>query len=266
MKNCQPCIAVHDHRQLHQFFSWWTHACKSLSHWYNGKSHTLKILYHLNGSPSVESNLPNVIFLSQGFYEFFDKSIMHHVSFRSLNVSLPFPNIIGNMIPVYSKRQGFFRKPVIWQNIIWLAFIFRWKHQTKAGKVCDTGKVKSSITLRPSSSSGSTGECFPLLHRHPTDCLFHPLFKRSKEFSSPGFCLADSQAALTLSMPIVSPKDGFCLLQVLDQSSPHPSQLHKSLDKKYCLFSFLPKGCIRAREPLITSKSFRFSCVCFILI
>lgn len=146
MKNCQPCIAVHDHRQLHQFFSWWTHACKSLSHWYNGKSHTLKILYHLNGSPSVESNLPNVIFLSQGFYEFFNKSIIHHVSFSGLDVSLPFPNVIRNMIPVYSKQQGFFRQPVIWQNIIWLAFIFRWKHQTKAGKVCGTGKVKSTIT------------------------------------------------------------------------------------------------------------------------
>jgi hypothetical protein len=62
---------------------------------------------------------------------------------------------------------------------------------------------------------------------HLTDCFTH-WFKRScrKAFSSPGFCFADSQAALTLSMPTVMPRLGLAFFQTFgsvqssDSSAP----------------------------------------------
>lgn len=44
-------------------------------------------------------------------------------------------------------------------------------------KVCGTGKVKSTITYPSFQFFRINRECtgIPLLHRHPTDCLFHPL-------------------------------------------------------------------------------------------
>ena len=57
-------------------------------------------------------------------------------------------------------------------------------------------------------------------------CLTH-WFKRScrKAFSSPGFCFAESQAACTLSMPMVSPREGFAFFHTLGsvQSSSIPA-------------------------------------------
>lgn len=47
-----------------------------------------------------------------------------------------------------------------------------------------------------------------------TACFTH-WFSRNclNEFSSPGFCLADSQAASTLSIPTVMPRDGLAFFQ-----------------------------------------------------
>jgi hypothetical protein len=66
-----------------------------------------------------------------------------------------------------------------------------------------------------------------------TDCFTH-WFNRScrKLFSSAGFCFADSQAAFTLSIPIVIPRERLAFSKTLGQSN-HPFLLcHKSRGKK----------------------------------
>ena len=62
---------------------------------------------------------------------------------------------------------------------------------------------KSSITYTSLKILRIDCECtgIPLLHRHPSDDLLHPLVVRRSclnAFSSPGFCLAESQYRLYL--------------------------------------------------------------------
>ena len=75
------------------------------------------------------------------FDKFLNKPIVHDVSFRRLNVSLPLPNIIGNMIAVHSKRQCFLWKPEVWKDVVSVLLIFWRKYKTKGCQIGCTGKI-----------------------------------------------------------------------------------------------------------------------------
>ncbi len=132
--------------QRHQFLCRRTHAYKPLSHRNHGKPIILKILRDLSGSPSVIGNLPDVEPISKRFNKLLDITVMNHVSFRQLDVSLFFPEIIRNVVPFYSEINRIFQNPEIWQDCI-RAFGFHGrKHQTERGQICCQGKIQSSIT------------------------------------------------------------------------------------------------------------------------
>ena len=70
--------------QLHQLLGRWTHILISLSKRNNGKSHALKVLYHLYRSPSVKGDFLNMKFRTKFINELLNESIMNDISFRSL--------------------------------------------------------------------------------------------------------------------------------------------------------------------------------------
>ena len=67
-------------------------------------SDTRSRAFRLNhGSPpSIEGDLPNVVFLSKFSYELLNESIVHDVAFRGLDEALPLPDVIWNVVSLYS--------------------------------------------------------------------------------------------------------------------------------------------------------------------
>ena len=132
------CNSLFKHK-LHQFLGRWTHILESLSERHNGKSHAFQVLNHLYCSPTVKGNLSDVESLTKTFYEIFDVSIVNNISFRSLKIAFSFPQIIGNMIPSYSKVKRIFRHPEIRKNYKFIILIKWRKHKHECRDIRCTG-------------------------------------------------------------------------------------------------------------------------------
>ena len=104
---------------------------------------------------------------------------MDNIPLSCFQVSLPFPNIIWDMVTPNSEWQCFFRQPEVRKNIIMFIIFSRWKDKYKSCNICCTGKVKTAVA----DSSFEFGfiksnlAFVPLFHRHPTHCLFYPLIQ-----------------------------------------------------------------------------------------
>ena len=117
--------------QFHKLLCGWGHILEALSEWNNGKSHTLKVLHHLNSTPTVECNFSDVEFLTKLFYELFNVSVMNYISLCGLQVSLSFPNIIRYMVTLYTQIKCVLGYPEVWQNDVLVIFIKWWEHKYK---------------------------------------------------------------------------------------------------------------------------------------
>ena len=141
------------------------------------ETNAFQVLYHLNSTPAVECNLTDIETLTEFFNELLNISIMNYIALRSLQIPLPFPNIVGNMIPSDSQFQGFFRYPEVWKDAELVLFIQWWEYQNECRDICCTGKIKSAVayTAFQVIFTHCKRAFIPFLHRHPANCLFHPL-------------------------------------------------------------------------------------------
>ena len=115
--------------QLHQLLGRRTHILIPLSERNNGKSHALKVLYHLHSSPPVKCNLFDMKFCSQLINELLDKSIMDDIALGGLKTSLGCPYIIWDMIPSDTQPHVIFRYPEIRKYHIFFHIISWREHQ-----------------------------------------------------------------------------------------------------------------------------------------
>ena len=59
---------------------------------------------------------------------------MHHISFRSHQHALTFPQVIGNMVTADTEGKGLLRYPEVWQDVVFVILVQWRKHQHKG---CD---------------------------------------------------------------------------------------------------------------------------------
>ena len=100
--------------QFHQFLGRRGHILEPLSERNYREAHALKVLHHLDGTPSVEGNLPDVVQLTEPLDEFFDIPVVDNIAFRGLEVALTLTNILWHMIPSHTKCQVIFWNPEVW--------------------------------------------------------------------------------------------------------------------------------------------------------
>ena len=84
--------------EVHEFLGRRGHLFKALPERDDGKAHALKILYHLDSSPSVESNLTDVEPVTEIFDELLNESVVNDVAFRGFEIPLFLPEIVGNVV------------------------------------------------------------------------------------------------------------------------------------------------------------------------
>lgn len=70
--------------KFHQLLGRRAHVLKALAERYHGKTHALKVLYHLYSSPSVEGDLSDVVAFAKVLDELLDEAVVDHVSFGRL--------------------------------------------------------------------------------------------------------------------------------------------------------------------------------------
>ena len=92
---------------------------------------------------------------------------------------------------------------------------------------CDAAIVVGLSILLRKRSADQKAKVMMIIGIQRTACLTHWLsLSCLKEFSSPGFCFAELHASRTLSIPIVSPREGLAFFQTLgsvqssDSSAP----------------------------------------------
>ena len=115
--------------KLHQLLRRWRHILKTLPKGNNGEAHALQVLDHLDGAPAVESDLSDVVLLSEALDEFLYEAVMDHVALRGLQGALLLPEVIRDMIAPDSELHVLFRYPEVWEDHIFVLFIQRWEHQ-----------------------------------------------------------------------------------------------------------------------------------------
>src|SRR5699024_5745810 len=93
------------------------------------KSHTLKVLHHLNSTPTVICDFTDIVFLTQGLDKFLDVAVMDYIALGGHKQILSFPNVIRHMVTANTQVNVIFRYPEIRQNDIFIILIFRWEHQ-----------------------------------------------------------------------------------------------------------------------------------------
>ena len=163
--------------QLHQFFGRRGHILETLPEGNDGKTHALQILHHLNGTPPVEGNFPDVKAFSQPFDELFDVAVVNHISLCGLEKTLSFPKVVWHMIPPDTQVDIFLGNPEIRQNPVFVRFILRRKYQYKGSNVGGAGKVQAAVA-DPAFQvvlGGGESASVPFVHRHPAHRLLDPL-------------------------------------------------------------------------------------------
>ena len=99
------------------------------------KTKSLKVLRHLHRTPAVKGNFTNVVNLAKLLNEIFDKAVMHNISLRSHDIPLPFPYVIRHMVTADTQVESFFGQPEVRENIIFIIFTNRRKHQHKCRNI-----------------------------------------------------------------------------------------------------------------------------------
>ena len=127
--------------QLHQFLGRRGHIFETLTEGNHGKAHALQVLNHLDGTPTVEGNLPNVELLAQVFNKLFDVTVVNDITLSGLKEALAFPGVVRYMIPADAKVKVVLWNPEIRQHRIFVVLVFRGKHQDKSGDIRGGGNA-----------------------------------------------------------------------------------------------------------------------------
>ena len=111
--------------QLHQLLSGWAHILIALTEGHDREAHALQVLYHLDGSPVVKGNLTDIETFAQLLNELFNVVVVDDIALGGLHEALPLPHIIGNMVTLDAKVNGFLRYPEIREDGILVVLILR---------------------------------------------------------------------------------------------------------------------------------------------
>ena len=126
----------------HQFLRGRGHITESLPERNHGKAVSFKVLHHLRGIPPIICDLADIVFLTQIADELFDISVVDDVSLRGLQVSLPFPDIVLDVVAPDAHRKRILRKPEIRQHDILLVLVPGREDHYKCSQIAGRGKIK----------------------------------------------------------------------------------------------------------------------------
>src|SRR5699024_4522074 len=131
--------------QLHELLGGRAHILEALTEGHHSEAHALQVLHHLHSSPAVKGNLTDVEPFSQPLDEFFDITVVDDVALRSLEISLPFPDVIRNVVAPDAQVKGLFRYPEVWEHHVFIFLIHRREHQYKGRDIRCGGQVETTV-------------------------------------------------------------------------------------------------------------------------
>ena len=102
--------------KFHQLLGGWGHIFEALPEGNDRKTHTLKVLHHLNSTPTVKGDLPDIEAFPQAFDELLDIAVVNDIAFGGLEVSLPLPHIVWHMVTPDSEVKIVLRYPEVRQR------------------------------------------------------------------------------------------------------------------------------------------------------
>lgn len=111
--------------QLHQFLGRRGHIFETLTEGNHGETHALQVLNHLDGTPTVKCNFPDIELLAQAFNKLFDVTIMNDITLSGLKEALALPDVVRHMIPADAKVKVVLRNPEIRQHRIFVILVLR---------------------------------------------------------------------------------------------------------------------------------------------
>ncbi len=113
------------------------------------ETHALQVLHHLDGSPAIEGDLPDVEPFPQPFDELFDEAVVYHVSLCGLEETLLLPKVLGNMVAADAEIEVILWNPEVGQDREFIVLVQRREHQHESRDVGGGGQVQTAI-FRPS--------------------------------------------------------------------------------------------------------------------
>ena len=163
--------------QLHQFLGGRGHILEALSEGDDREAHALKVLHHLHSAPAVESDLPDVELLAEPLDKLLDVAVVDDVALRGLEVPLPLPHIVRDVVTPDAEVEVVLWNPEVRQHRKLIVLVLRREHQHEGGDVRGGGQVQTAVADAPLQIvlGGGESAAVPFLHRHPAHRLFYPL-------------------------------------------------------------------------------------------
>ena len=127
----------------------------------------------------VEGNLPDVEPFTEVFDEFLDVSVVDDVALGGFEISLPLPDIVGNMVELYSQVERFFRHPEVRQDAVLVILVLRREHQYERRDVQNLFMLLIADGMRIIARRGYEEE--QRLHPRIAGALRHDIFVIEEE-------------------------------------------------------------------------------------
>lgn len=128
--------------EVHEFLGRRGHIFKALPERDDGKAHALEVLYHLDSSPAVKRDLPDIEALTEVFDELLDEAVVDDVAVRREEIALLLPQVIRDVVSPHTDIQRILRHPEVWEHGKLIVLVLRREDQHEGRDVRSGGEVR----------------------------------------------------------------------------------------------------------------------------
>ena len=169
----------HNGETAEEFLAWWGHVFESLPEGDDSEAEAFEVLAHLDGAPTVISNLANIEPEAELFDVVLDMVVAHHIAFSGFQVALLMPQVVGDVIAGDPQFQVVFGNPKPGRDRVFVIVPVGWEYENESSDIGGGCQVEPAVT-NPALKFCQIDwgvVLIPDVHRHPPHAPLHPLIK-----------------------------------------------------------------------------------------